>query len=456
MASTTPSTKPAFVQYPEGNVVLRNLSRKLPVIVRGEGPYLFDRDGKRYFDAAGGAMVASVGHGNRAVADAIAEQLRNISYVNGTQFTTDSTETLATELARLAKPLGLDRALFLNSGSEAIEAAVKFARQLWVERGQGSRAKLIARMPSYHGNTLYALSASGRPHYKKYYGPLLSDVVTISTPMEYRHVGAYDEKAADKFAKELDDKIVAEGPDTVFAFVVEPIVGSSAGAALPPPGYFEKIQTVCRKHGVLIIADEVMVGAGRTGRFFASEWFGLKPDIAALGKGINGGYTALSAVLVKKEHVDEMKNGSGYFMHAQTFMQAPCMTAAGVAVLDQMEKHRLVENSEQVGEYLHEQLREKILTLSQVGWVSGRGLFAGIEFVQDKVAKKPFERSKKIVEGLVEHAQKTGITLWPNVGHVDGVNGDLVMLGPPLTITKAQADELVSLLYSTIRGFFAR
>jgi adenosylmethionine-8-amino-7-oxononanoate aminotransferase len=440
----------SYVQYPDGNVVLRNLTKKLPIIERGEGPYLFAKDGKRYFDAAGGALVASVGHGNKEVVQSICEQLARVAYVNGTQFTTEPTEALATRLAGLAKGLDLDRAFFLNSGSEATEAAVKFARQLWVERGEPQRNKLIARMPSYHGNTLYALSASGRPHYKKYYGPLLSDVLTTGTPIEYRTQGPYDEDVAEKYASALNELIEREGPSSIFAFIVEPIVGSSAGGALPPPGYFDRIQAVCRKHGVLIIADEIMVGAGRTGRFFASEWFGLKPDILTLGKGINGGYSAMSAVLVKGSHLDEMKKGTGYFMHAQTFMQAPCMTAAGMAVLGFMQQHGLVKNSETVGAYLHAQLKSKILPHPHVGWITGRGLFAGIEFVEDKKSKRPFSRSSKIVENVVAAGLDAGITLWPNVGHVDGVNGDLVMLGPPLTITPSQVDELVALLEQTL------
>ncbi len=441
------------VQYPQGNVVLRNLSKPLPIIVRGEGPYLFDKAGKKYFDASGGALVVSVGHGNKEVAAKIAAQLSQVGYVNGTQFTSEPTEKLASLLARYAEPLGLDKVFFLNSGSEATEAAIKFARQLCVERKQEKRAKIIARMPSYHGNTLFALSASGRPHYKKYYGPLLSDVLTLATPVEYRYAGNYAE-SADKFAQEFEELVKREGPDEIFAFIAEPVVGSSAGAALPPPGYFEKIGEICRRYGILIIADEVMVGAGRTGKFFASEWFGLEPDILTLGKGLNGGYTALSAVLVKQEHVDEMKKGSGYFMHAQTFMQAPCMTAVGLAVLEYMKEHQVVENSRRVGDYLHKGLHQKFDSHPNVGFVSGKGLFAGIEFVADKKTGKPFARAEKVVERLVTHALDQGITLWPNSGNVNGVDGDLVMLGPPLTITTGQADELLRILEGAIHSFF--
>jgi adenosylmethionine-8-amino-7-oxononanoate aminotransferase len=442
------------VQYPQGNVVLRNLSKPLPIIVRGEGPYLFDKAGKKYFDASGGALVVSVGHGNKEVAAKIAAQLSQVGYVNGTQFTSEPTEKLASLLARYADPLGLDRVFFLNSGSEATEAAIKFARQLCVERKQEKRTKIIARMPSYHGNTLFALSASGRPHYKKYYGPLLSDVLTLATPVEYRYAGNYAE-SADKFAKEFEDLVKREGPEEIFAFIAEPVVGSSAGGALPPPGYFEKIQEICRRYGILIIADEVMVGAGRTGKFFASEWFGLEPDILTLGKGLNGGYTALSAVLVKQAHVDEMKKGSGYFMHAQTFMQAPCMTAVGLAVLEYMKEHQVVENSRRVGDYLHKGLHQKFDNHPNVGFISGKGLFAGIEFVADKKTGKPFPRSEKVVERLVTHALDQGITLWPNSGNVNGVDGDLVMLGPPLTITTGQADELLRILEGAIQSFFS-
>lgn len=444
------------IRYPDGNVLLRNLEKSYPVIERGEGLYLFDRSGRRWIDAAGGALVASCGHGVREIADAVARQLSRVGYVNGMQFTTEATETLATRLATLAKPIGLDRAAFLSSGSEAVEAAVKFARQLAVDRGQPERVKLITRAPGYHGNTLYALSASARPHYKKLYGPLLSPVLTVQTPYPYRSPlgDRYEAEGADYYTRELEELILKEGPHTIMAFVFETVSGSSTGGSTPPPGYFEKIEKLCRKHGILVIADEILCGAGRTGKFFAAEHYGLKPDVLTLGKGINGGYAPLSAVMVRDEDLRLIKSKSGYFQHAQTYLQAPCMTGAGVAVLDYFEKTRAVENARETGSYFLKRLSDTLSAHPHVGCVQGLGLLAGIEFVEDKKTRKPFDRSKKLIEGLVSTAFEKGLTLWPNMGQADGVNGDLVVMGPPLTLTRPQADEIVALLQDSIETFF--
>lgn len=442
------------VTYPDGNVLLRNLHRNYPVVSHGEGVYLFDTKGKRYLDAAGGALVASCGHGVAEIADAIAAQLKRVGYVNGTQFTSEVMEAFATRLAEKAQPLGLDRVAILGSGSEAMEAAVKFARQLWVERGQPDRGTFIARVPGYHGNTFYALSASGRPHYKKLFGPLLSRVCTVSAAYGYRCPVDYETQGADFYARELEALIEKEGAHTIAGFLVEPVSGSSTGGWSPPPGYFEKITAICKKHGILILADEVLCGAGRTGKFFASEHFGLKPDVVVLGKGINSGYMPVSAVIVRQSDLDLMKKGTGYFLHAQTYLQSPCMAATGLAVLDYFDKHHLVENSAAVGAYLQERLTKKIAPLAGVGCTTGRGLLAGVEFVANKSTKQPFDRSRKMVEGFQAIAFEKGLTLWPNIGQADGVNGDLVVMGPPLTLTKPQADEIVDLLEQSIRAFF--
>jgi adenosylmethionine-8-amino-7-oxononanoate aminotransferase len=441
------------VRYPDGNVLLRNLSRTFPVVTHGEGIWLFDEDGKRYLDAAGGAMVASVGHGNREVADAIHAQMLKVGYVNGTQFTTEVMETFARRLCARA-PGGLNRLALLSSGSEAVEAAVKFVRQLWVEHGETERSVFIARTPGYHGNTLFALSASARPHYRKLFKPLLSDVVMVPAPYEYRSgLKDYAKEGADHYARQLEETIERIGPKRVAGFLAEPVIGSSAGASLPPPGYFEKVQALCRKHGILIVADEVLCGAGRTGKFFASEHFGLEPDVITLGKGINGGYVPVSALLVHDKHLREMKNGTGYFVHMQTYMQSPSMAAAGLACLDYMERHKLIENSASTGAYLHEKLRSEILPLPFVGNVAGKGLLAGVELVRDKATRAPFARAEKKVEALVAAGYESGLTLWPNTGHADDTNGDLVMLAPPLTITRAEVDELIRRLRTTIEAW---
>ncbi len=446
------------VRYPDGNVLLRNLTREMPIIARGEGIYLFDESGKRYIDASSGALVVSVGHGNKHVADALHAQLLKVGYVNGTHFTSRATETLATRLAVLATAelpdAKLTRAAFLSSGSEVVEAAVKFVRQLWMERGQPKRSKMIARIPSYHGNTLYALSMSGRPHYKKLYGPMLSEVVTTASPYPYRSgLTDYDRDGADYYGKLLEEVIAKEGGETIAAFIAEPVIGSSAGAALPPRGYFQRMREICDRHGILMIADEVLCGAGRCGSFFASAATGFRPDVLVLGKGLGGGCVPLSALLVREDHLEEMRLGSGYFQHAQTYLQAPFMTAAGVAVLEEFDRADLVGNAARTGEYLQQRLREKLLPLKSVGSVQGIGLLAGIELVENKETKAPYARSKKVIERLCAHLFARGMIVWPNMGQADGTNGDLFMIGPPLVITKAQVDELVDGLAAALEEF---
>lgn len=443
------------VQYSNSRVLLRDLNHAYPTISYGTGVYLFDKSGFRYLDGSAGAMVVSVGHGNQEVVSAISAQLSRVAYVNGMQFTSEPAERLATRLIELARPLGLGRATFLGSGSEAVEAAIKFIRQLWVERNKPARSKLIARVPCYHGNTLYALSVSSRAHYKKFFGPLLQEVVTVSAPYEYRsQVEDYQNDGAGYYAAELETTIQRVGGHNVMALLIEPIIGSSAGGSLPPRGYFDRVQEICKRHSIPIIADEILCGSGRTGTFFASEHFGLKPDVVVLGKGLGSGYAPLSAVLVREEDVAIMKESSGYFMHAQTYMQAPCMVAAGVAVLEYFEKHGVMENCVEMGEILHQKLRDEILPLPHVGFVTGKGLLAGVEFVEDKKTKKPFGRAKKMAEQFIAHAFKNGLILWPNVGHADGVNGDLVLISPPLIIRANELDEMVALFHKTITEFF--
>ncbi|MFT5991976.1 MAG: adenosylmethionine-8-amino-7-oxononanoate aminotransferase [Bradymonadia bacterium] len=439
-----------MIRYPHGNVLLRDLGRDFPVVTYGEGVWLHDADGHRWLDGSSGAFVSSVGHGNTEVVASIAASLGKVGYVNGMQFTSEPTEALATRIVSHA-PAGLDKAVFLASGSESIEAAIKFARQLWYDRGELQRDVVIARTPSYHGNTLYALSISGRPHYKKVYGPLLSDVVTISAPYPYR--ASVDDYAgsAEHYAAELEAAIVKAGPERVALFVAEPIIGSSAGASVPPPGYFAAMSAVCRKYGVLTLADEVLCGVGRCGHFFASNALGFEPDLLVFGKGIGGGYAALAGFLAKSAHVAEMQAGSGKFMHAQTYMHAPMMTAAGIAVMDYMDTHQVVANAHEVGEYLQRQLAERIGVLPHVGCMQGMGLLAGIELVANTATRAPFARTEKVAERVTARCFENGLLVWPNVGQADGTNGDLLMVAPPLIITREEVDELVDRLSVALR-----
>jgi adenosylmethionine-8-amino-7-oxononanoate aminotransferase len=442
-----------FVKYPQGHVLLRNLSRSYPVIDRGERMYLWDKTGKRYIDAAGGALVNSLGHGNKELAEFVAAQMSRVAYVNGTQFTSEAMEEFATRLVRFM-PKGLDRVQLLASGSEAVESAVKFCRQLWVERGEPKRSKVIARSPGYHGNTLFALSASARPHYKKFFGPLLHDVSMVSTPYEYRFSGGdFSRDGADFYAAELEALLQRVGPETVAAMLLEPVSGSSAGASTPPPGYFEKLSAVCRKHGILMISDEILCGSGRCGEFSASKLYGFEPDLLVLGKGINSGLVPMSALVVKDEHLLEMKRGSGGFMHAQTYLQSPVMAAAGLAVLKFMDEHDVLSHAKSLGLEFQSILKQRLVQLPTVGSVAGVGMLAGVEFVESKESKKAFDRERKFAERFTQHCFERGLIVWPNVGQADGVNGDLVMLGPPLNSKMNEVEELVAALEGAIESF---
>lgn len=437
-------------RYPESAVFYRVLDRELPMIVRGEGVWLYDSEGRAYLDACGGAYVANLGHGVSVVAEAVAEQIKKVAYVNGTAFTNEPVEGLAAELRTLS-PRGLDYAYFLSSGSEAVEAALKLARQHHVEAGQPSRHKIIARTPGYHGNTLLALSASAREHYKKMYGPWLVPVRMIAAPYPYRL--SPDDPAMTGDA--LEQAILEEGPETVAAFIAEPVGGSSTGGSVPPPGYWRRVREICDRHGVLLIADEVLTGAGRTGRWAAVEHFDVVPDIMTMGKGLSGGYVPLSAVITSERVVAPIAKGSGAFKHAQTFSHTPAICAAGLAAVRHIKGHGLVERSASMGEVLHERLRA-LLDLPGVGDVRGLGLLGGVEFVADKASREPFARELKVAETLVAEAQADGLVLWSNIGHADGVRGDLVMVAPPFIITEAEIDELVRRLGAAIERTFDR
>jgi len=438
------------------HVFYRKLGVTPPTIVRADGVYLYDGAGKQYLDASGGAMVASIGHGVREIADAIAKQAATVAYVNGTAFTSPPVEELADALAAKA-PAGIDRAYFLSSGSEAVEAALKLARQYHVERGEPDRTVVIARTPGYHGNTLLALSASARPHYRAVYSPWLVDVMMIDAPYPYR-APSHDDPAMTGDA--LETAIFEAGAENVAAFIAEPIGGSSTGASVPQPGYYARIREVCDRHGVLFIADEVLTGVGRTGKFFALEHFSdakggpIVPDIITLGKGLNGGYAPLSAMLAKRSLVDTLARGKfGGLVHAQTYSHHALSSAAALAVLRYIERHELVQRARDVGASLQSSLRElqnDAASEGVVGDVRGIGMLAAVEFVEDRASKRPFPRERKFVERIIARARDNGLVLWPNVGHADGINGDLVMIAPPLTISRAQIDELVQKLRTTI------
>ncbi len=426
--------------YPHASgLIFRNLARDYPVITHGKGVFLYDQEGTAYFDALGGAFVASIGHGNERVARVIGDQLAKVAYTNGLQFVTEPALRLASQLSRYGEAIGVTCSTFLSSGSEAVEAAIKFARQIAVGRKQTKRSKIIARLPSYHGNTLYALSASGRPYYKTVFQPMLAEVLTITAPYRYRPETL---KGYRSYEDELEDVIRSSDPESILALIIEPIVGSALGAETPPQDYLKNISKICREYGILVIADEVLCGAGRTGRFFASEHFGFRPDIVTLGKGISGGYAALSAVMAREELVAEMCEQTGSFQHAQTFMQAPSMTIAGVACLEEYEKHGLVAAAEIRGKELLQSLQTRLASHPHVGDVRGVGLLLAIELVADRNTRAPFARSMKTAERLADEAfRNEKMTVWASHHQIDSKEGDLLVFAPPLTITAAEVED---------------
>ena len=435
--------------FPETHVFFRKLTSRLRVIDRGEGCWLYDTDGNAFLDACGGAFVVNVGHGVTEIADAMAEQARRLAYVSGMAFTHDAVEELSAELAALA-PGGLDRVYPLSSGSDAIEAALKLARQYWLERGRPRKHKIIALAPAYHGNTLLALSASAREHYRTLYRDWLVDVVRIPAPYAYRCACGGTPPYCDACGgAALADAIGREDPETVAAFIAEPVGGSSTGASVPPPDYFRRVRQICDQNDVLFVADEVLVGAGRTGTWSALEPTGVAPDVMVLGKGIAGGYAPLAAVLVPTRIAEVFAHGSGGLNHAKTFSHHPVLCAAGVATIRYLRRHKLVERCAAVGPVLQARLA-RLRNLPCVGDVRGRGLLAAVELVEDKETRAPFAREAHVAERLTAAALDAGLVVWPNVGHADGKRGDLVMVAPPFIVTEEEIDLIVERLASAI------
>jgi adenosylmethionine-8-amino-7-oxononanoate aminotransferase len=436
-------------RYPEGHVFYRKLGKRYPRIVRGEGCWLYDDTGKAYLDAVGGAYVANLGHSNPEIADALARQAREFGYLSATAFTHGPVEELAGELADTL-PGDLDKLYFLSSGSEAVEAALKLARQYWVESGKPGKHRIIALNPCYHGNTLLALSASAREQYRVPFREWLVDVERIPAPYAYRCACRGDDPACPTCSgTALDAAIRRLGADTVAAFIAEPVGGSSTGASTPRPEYFRTIREICDRHQVLFVADEILCGAGRTGTWWAIEPYGVAPDLMTLGKGISGGYAALSAVAAPERIVGAIAEGSGSFLHAQTFSFHPVACAAGLAAVRLLKRDHLVERCARLGGSLHQRLA-KLAELPHVGDVRGRGLLAGIEFVEDKTSRAPFPRAAKFAEAFTDAAQEAGLIVWPNIGHADGMNGDLVVVAPPFIIMEQEIDQIVTRLKAAL------
>lgn len=421
-----------MTHYPETSVFFRKLGWEYPRITHGRGSWVYDDAGNGYLDACGGAFVSNLGHGVPEIGDAMAAQAKRLGYVSGMTLTHTAVEEFAAALAALA-PGDLDKVYPLSSGSDAVEAALKLARQYWAERGRPSKQRIVALSPSYHGNTLLALSASAREHYKTMYKGWLVDVIRVP---------AYDADA-------LQTAIEREGPDTIAAFILEPVGGSSTGALVPPPGYLRRARAICDEHAVLFIADEILCGAGRTGTWSALEPDAVVPDLQVLGKGIAAGFAPLAAVIAPTRIVEVFARGSGALNHAQTFSHHAVSCAAGTATLRYLAQHGLVERCARMGRILHSALGD-LTTIPHVGAIRGRGLLAGVELVEDRATGAPFPRSVHFAETLTRVALDARLIVWPNVGHANGTDGDLIMLAPPFVVSKTEIGEIVQRLAGAI------
>ncbi|MGQ9693595.1 MAG: aspartate aminotransferase family protein [Thermodesulfobacteriota bacterium] len=431
------------------HVFHRNLKKDYPVIERGEGIYLFDRHGKKYIDGAGGSAVVGIGHGVKEITAAMVRQAEKVSFAHSSQFTSQAALDLAEKLVYLA-PAGLSRVYFLSGGSEAVETAVKMARQYQVERGKAQKYKVISRWTSYHGNTLGALALSGHTGRRSYYLPLIQHTPHIQPAYCYRcPVGRQPNNCALECALDLEKTILYEGPDSISAFIAEPIVGATAGVLIPPADYFPKIREICDRYDVLFIADEVMTGLGRTGKNFGIDHWQVVPDMIVVGKGLSSGYTPIAAVIVKEEIHRTIKEGSGAFVHGHTYSQNPLSCAIAGAVIEYLGRNDLISRSAKMGEYFLESLAT-LLDHDLVGDVRGRGLFAGIEFVKDKKTKEPFPPQMKLNALIGHKAFAKGLITYPGGGGVDGLKGDHLLLAPPFIIKKEEIDRMVDILQETI------
>lgn len=423
-------------------------SRKpYPTAVRGEGVYLWDASGKRYLDGASGALVANIGHGHARVADAMAAQARSLAFVHGSQFTSEAYERYASRLAALLPVPGY-RFWAVSGGSEANESAVKLARQYHVERGEPSRFRIVTRRPSYHGASLGALAASGMGARRELYAPLMQDDAfpKIPKPDPTRN-GAED-------ARQLEDLLRRVGPDTVAAFIAEPILGASDAALAPGDGYYQEVQRICRQYGVLFIVDEVMTGMGRTGSTFGIQQWDVTPDVVVVGKGLAAGYAPLAGLLAAPRVYGTVMQGSGVFKHGFTYAGHPVSLAAGEAVLDIIEEDGLVARSARLGESLLVGLRELQAEFPQILEVRGRGLMLGV-VLGDPGTGEAYD-SPGVAEAVARAAFDLGLITYPGSGAVDGHRGDHLLLGPPLTLTNAEADEFLALLRSALKSTLAQ
>lgn len=422
-----------------------------PRVVSGEGPYLTDDTGRRWLDACGGAAVSCLGHGHPAVIAAIEAQARRVAYAHTSFFTTDVAEALADTLVGSAPP-GISHAYFVSGGSEAMEAALKMARQYHLERGEPQRTLFVARRQSYHGNTLGALSVGGNAWRREPFAPLLAPALHVSPCYEYRDRAEHEtpERYGERLAAELEAAIVAAGPQRVIGFIAEPVVGATLGAVPAVPGYFRRIREVCDRHGVLLILDEVMCGMGRTGTLYACEQEGVSPDIVTIAKGLGAGYQPIGACLLSRRVFDAFAQGSGFFQHGHTYLGHAIACAAALAVQKVIAEEGLLARVRETGALLEGELRRALGDHPNVGDLRGRGLFLGVELVADRATKAPFDPALKLNARVKRAAFDAGLMCYPMGGTIDGRRGDHVLLAPPYIIDASHVDAIVGGLASAI------
>jgi adenosylmethionine-8-amino-7-oxononanoate aminotransferase len=438
------------------HVFYRQPKHPYPVAVRGQGIEIVDRDGNRYLDASGGAAVSCLGHDHPRVIEAIRNQIARLAYAHTSFFTSEPAEALADHLIERA-PEGIERVYYVSGGSEAVEAALKLARQYFVEIGQPQRSRFIARRQSYHGNTLGALSVGGNAARRRQFEPLLIDVAHVSPCYAYRNraEGESDQAYGRRLVEELDRTIQELGPETIIAFVAEPVVGATMGAVPAVTDYFRAVREICDRYGMLLILDEVMCGMGRTGTLFACEQEGVQPDLVTIAKGLGAGYQPIGATLVSGPVYDAIVAGTGFFQHGHTYMAHPTACAAALAVQQTIVEEQLLGRVRLQGAKLRELLDDRLGGHPHVGDIRGRGLLQGLELVAERAAKRPFAAERRLHARIKSEAMARGLLCYPGGGTIDGTRGDHVLLAPPYIVTDTELELIVDRLAAAIDAALA-
>jgi adenosylmethionine-8-amino-7-oxononanoate aminotransferase len=437
-------------KHPQGHVFYRRMDHDYPAIERGEGVYLYDAGGRRYIDASGGPVLVNVGHGVESIAQAMARQAAQVAYVHGSLFTTGALEAYSRRLAEKV-PLPEARFFYLSSGSEAVETALKFVRQVQLSWGQTTRDRIISRWGSYHGMTLGTLAVSGKPSMRAPYAPMFQDMPHIPPPYCYRcpFDASYPECDL-ACARQLEDEVLRQGPDRVAGFVAEPVGGATLGAIVPPAGYWGLIREICDRYGLMLIADEVLTGFGRAGVWFAMQRYGVEPDVMTLAKGAAGGYFPFSIAAMRGTDVETIRRAHGDFNHGGTFSHHAVGAAAALATLDYLEANDLITRAASTGLLLGERLAEVLGGLPKVGDVRGVGMMWAVEFVADRETKQPFPREVHFTDRVCARCMELGVLLYPGHGSVDGVRGDHLMVAPPYVVTGDQIGVILRTLRQAI------